>query len=161
MISIILDEKGYGSVVLPCCSQTHSGVVINFQKKIGKTIETHCKECHKKHAIRVLLENNRVYMRKEIYHDALLAKVDGVPVKIIDLSRTGVRFQYQQKRSLSHEVGDRVYIKIIFPRNKMGEIDFELEIKSVQKNVYGCQFCNAHSGTSAGKAVGFYLFSLA
>jgi len=134
---VFVTKKGNANFTCPECSnikQMDVSKFCNIDKKV--TLKVTCSKC--KHKFSVGLER-RQHVRKTVALDGFLnIKNNKISVKIIDISRLGLKIKTTAKLDLN--IGDKLILDFVLDDVTHSKVSKEVMIKKMNEREIGVQF---------------------
>lgn len=150
---VFITKENKATFVCPKCQRMHTGDVSEY-KDIDRAVRIKCK-CGCGHVYSVLLERRKYYRKKTDLPGVYIFGEFRTPMRVRDISRTGLKFELKGKRHLMP--GDKLVVEFPLNDEKKTFIQKEIVIKTVNGLLVGTEFCEVTPGDPMDKAIGFYL----
>lgn len=152
---VFVNEDGKAVLTCPECQKTKLMDVSRF-KDIEKAVRLKVR-CPDGHQYKVVLER-RVHFRKKVNLNGIFTLPDKktrVPMKVQDISRTGLNFKLSAPAALS--AGDRIIVEFRLDDDHKTTIQKEVVIRTINDLKIGAQFYSIDPSNVYDKALGFYM----
>ncbi len=131
-----ITKRGKANFSCPECNKTRQMNVSQF-KDIEKEVKLKCK-CSCGHTFSVILER-RQYIRKAVnLNGELIVKKLKLPVRVVDVSRMGLKIQ--TRNDLNLEIDSKVIVNFVLDDVGQSRISKELIVKSNNATSIGLEF---------------------
>ena len=127
--------------------------------KTAEKVRVRCNRCGHKYP--AVIERRRQYRKVTNFPGTFTRMAKGRPVdkgymKVVDLSRTGLKLRLNEKGQFS--VGDRLVIEFRLDDANRSVIKKEVEVKKIFDLELGVAFTSVHPSDPSDRALGFYMF---
>ena len=161
-----MDQKVYitsQNLVTFTCPKCEKPRIVNvtehpdLEKKDKVTVKCPCG-----HKYTVIIERRKQYRKATNFPGQYKHIVDGRVIdqglmRVIDLSRTGMKIKLNVKRNL--DIGARLLLEFRLDDAHRSFIQKEVEVKKVFDQELGVEFTSVHPSNPSDRALGFYMLA--
>ena len=151
-----ISSDNRATFVCPKCFRSRTEDVsryLSLPQEIRATIRCKCG-----HEFMIVLERRKAFRKKTelfgVYYNPKTQ--ESGDVIILDLSRSGLRFQIKGKVNLM--LGDRLVVEFHLDNAARSFVKKKVIVKNISDSIIGVQFDHVDPSDSGDKAVSFYLF---
>ncbi len=152
---VFINSENKATFVCEKCTKAKT-VDVSKYKNINRAVRIKC-HCNCGHSYSVLLERRKTFRKQTRLSGVYIYGSKGFrgPIRVLDLSRTGIKIEVLDSRRF--QPGDifKVEFKLDDPQSSL--IEKEVEAKLVKQNTVGGEFTSVSSTDFSDKKIAFYV----